>query len=81
MTCPYCLQDFNLFSAVEEVPSVAPVLCYGCGEISVLMKAHDLRKATEEELRQLERSPSWPAISHLRQRVLARRRALHAMNN
>lgn len=81
MTCPYCLQDFNLFSAVEEVPSVAPVLCYGCGEVSVLMEAQDLRKVTAEELRQMERSPSWPAISHMRQRVWARRRALNAINN
>lgn len=60
MNCPHCDFKFRLLavSGAEEIPPLAPIICEGCGRISLLVEG-EIRKATEEELSLIRESPAW----------------------
>lgn len=63
MNCPYCGFNFKILASSERyMPTVAPIVCEGCGEVGLLVN-REVRKLRTGELEQIKQSPSWDFIS------------------
>lgn len=59
MNCPHCDFEFRVFLANgRNIPDLAPAICEGCGEIS-LIESGQIRKVTPIEMDALRQSPAY----------------------
>jgi hypothetical protein len=59
MNCPYCNFHFKKLAINDDaVPSLAPLVCESCGEIS-LFTNRTVRKVNDEELAAIKTSPAY----------------------
>ncbi len=63
MNCPWCNFRFGVLAtnAEHDLPDIAPLICEGCGAISILIKG-SLRKPTREEMMAILESPAFREI-------------------
>lgn len=82
MNCPYCNFKFQaLLADAVVIPETAPVLCSGCGEVSLIVHG-EIRKPTADELYKLKSSPNWiEMIEPMQHYVRQAKKARTAVNN
>lgn len=72
MNCPYCAFPFKAFTVnAAEIPDVAPLVCEGCAEVSLLIDRVPYR-TTPEQLAALKQSPAWRDMIAPAQQIIRR---------
>lgn len=62
MNCPICDFQFKAFAVnSSEIPEFAPIVCEGCGEVS-LIEDGKIRTLSPHELDSVKNSPAWEFI-------------------
>lgn len=70
MNCPYCTFPFKAFlSNASEIPDMAPLVCEGCGEVSLLIDRKPYRM-TAEQLAAVKQSPAWREVIAPAQQII-----------
>lgn len=60
MNCPYCNRALELVTErIHILPKIAPLLCSGCAEVSLLIDHATVREITSEEMGALQQSDCW----------------------
>lgn len=70
MTCPYCGFAFKVLAAnAADIPPLAPLVCEGCAQISLLVDGRP-RTITPSELEAIKQSPAYYDVILSAQRII-----------